>query len=240
MPVLLPLDQLAIFARTESAETYCRVSICELRLNRKWTMQENNNPEHTSHPTTEQLQQVCILLVHSSEKQGASCLRVCPDRQTSLHLPSGSAHQKAASRWPAYRGWLPDSKRPPRAHRISCPGKALGQRRAASHRTCPACCPVWTRCWNRSLRSWCWRRHPAEGSPPESYAHQCKGGREGDQEWDRESSIAGEWGGRRKYEKVGGCKRVRDRWGRGGGACVSSNNTDTGHDSYCIYVTESV
>ena len=108
----------------------------------------------------------------------------------SIHLPSGSAHQKAASRWPVCRGWLRDSKRPPRAHRTSCPGKAQGQHRAASHRTCPACCPAWTRCWSRSRLSWCWRRHPAEGSPPESYKHGCGrgGGRDGQQ---------GEGGGRK-------------------------------------------
>lgn len=43
-------------------------------------------------------------------------------------------------------------------------------------------------------------------------------------------------GGEKKNEKVGGHKNGRDRGG-GGGACVLSNNRDTGHDSFCIYVT---
>lgn len=89
-------------------------------------------------------------------------------------LPSGSAHRTAASRWPACTGWLPGSRRPLQARHTSCPGKVPAQHRAASHRTCPACCPAWTRCWSRSLQSWCWHQRPAEGSPPESHAPSCR------------------------------------------------------------------
>lgn len=102
------------------------------------------------------------------------------------YLPSGSDRRMAASRWPVCTGWLPGSRRPPQARRTSCLGKVPALRRAASHRKCPACCPAWTRCWSRSPRSWCWRRRPAEGSPPESHAQSCR-------------SKAGEW-----KEKRGG------------------------------------
>lgn len=55
--------------------------------------------------------------------------------------PWGSVHRRAESRWPVCRGWPPGSRRPPQAHRTSCPGRAPGLRRAGTRRTCPACSP---------------------------------------------------------------------------------------------------
>lgn len=104
---------------------------------------------------------------------------------TQNNLPLGSDRRMAASRWPVCTGWHQGSRHPLQARRTSCPGKVPALRRAASHRTCPACCPAWTRCWSRSLRSWCWRQRPAEGSPPESHAPSCRG-------------KAGEWKERRR------------------------------------------
>ena len=36
-------------------QKYVRASVCELKLNRKWVMQQDNDPKHTSKSTTEWL-----------------------------------------------------------------------------------------------------------------------------------------------------------------------------------------
>ena len=117
------------------------------------------------------LTQVCLSLVclWPEDKQAAMALKheTRDDVSTSGQaLPWGSARRRAASRWPACRGWPPGSTRPPPARRTSSPGRARARRRGGSRRTCPACSRWWTRYWSRSRRSWCSCPRPAASSPP--------------------------------------------------------------------------